>query len=320
MMTIAGRYMRILILVVIAVGTGLPGSAIAAPKAPKPEMIKIADDLYFWFHYRGTNSAIWVTDEGVMVMETQRHPREAEKLVQRIRKITDKPIRWAFNTQAHGDHYMGNGYFKKIGATVVTQKEVARIMRQYWDKEKKRRLGYFKKRKLDPDEVTLESVLPDKTFDKEMVITMGGKKAVLMYPGESQDPGCSLVYFPHRKALVTGGCASVRSFSNTMFTSSIDNWINVVKQVRDMDVETYLPGHGPVGTKKDMQLMVDHLTDLQNGVKAAIAKGLSKKEAGKLTFMDKYHDWRGAGRAGRNIEFAYHLLTTGKSWFLDREK
>ncbi len=215
---------------------------------------------------------------------------------------------------------MGNAHFKKIGATVVTQKEVARIMRQYWKKEKKRRMGYFNKHKLNPDEVTLEGSLPTKTFDKKMVITMGGNKAILFYPGVSQDPGCSFAYFPHRKALFTGGCATVKSFANPMFTTSVDSWINVVKHVKNMDVETYMPGHGHVGTKKDMQVLIEHLTELRDNVKAAIAKGLSKKETAKLNFMAKYRDWRGVRRERRNIEFMYHLLTKGRPWFLDQEK
>jgi hypothetical protein len=62
---------------------------------PPAEMKKVGQDLYFHFDYDSSNSIIWVTEEGVLVY-TRQHPRGAKELVEKIRKITDKPIpgRW----------------------------------------------------------------------------------------------------------------------------------------------------------------------------------------------------------------------------------
>lgn len=54
----------------------------------------------------------------MLVIDTRQHPRGAKDLLEKIGKITDKPIRWAVVTQAHGDHYLGNQVFKEQGATL----------------------------------------------------------------------------------------------------------------------------------------------------------------------------------------------------------
>ncbi len=76
--------------------------------APPIEQKKVAPDLYFLYDDASSNSAFLVTDEGVLVVDTRQHPRHGQDLVERIRKVTDKPIRWAIVTHFHGDHHMGS--------------------------------------------------------------------------------------------------------------------------------------------------------------------------------------------------------------------
>ncbi len=98
-----------------------------AGQAPPPVLRQVAPDLYFDLDGTASNSIIWVTGEGVLLVDTKQHPRQAHGLIARIRGITDKPIRWVFVTQAHGDHYLGNQVFKETGATIVSQNDVARL-------------------------------------------------------------------------------------------------------------------------------------------------------------------------------------------------
>jgi glyoxylase-like metal-dependent hydrolase (beta-lactamase superfamily II) len=285
-------------------------------KIPPAEMKKVAPDLYFHFDYDSSNSIIWATDEGVLVIDTRQHPRGAKELVEKIRKITDKPIRWAVVTQAHGDHYLGNQVFKELGATIVSQSDAAQVMEKYFDKDVARRGAFFKRHSFDPKEIKM--TLPDVTFETKMNIQMAGKVAQLIYFGPAQDPGASFIYFPHAKALATGGSYATRSWANPMFTPSVDGWIDALRKTLEMDVDVYLPGHGDVGTKKDVQEAIGFLTDLQAAVKDAIAKGMSREEAAKTLQFPKYKDWRNANNAPANITALYHLLTTGKSIYLDR--
>jgi cyclase len=286
-------------------------------KPPPPAVMKqIAPDLYFHFDYASSNSIIWATEEGVLVIDTRTHSGRASELVEKIRKITDKPIRWAVVTQAHGDHYLGNQVFKELGATIVSQSDAAQVMEKYFDKDVARRGGAFKRDNFDPKEIKM--TLPDVTFETKMNIRMGSKMAQLIYFGPAQDPGASFIYFPHAKALATGGSFATQQWANPMFTPSVDGWITVLRKTLEMDVDVFLPGHGDVGTKKDVQEAIGFLTDFQTAVKDAIAKGMSREEAAKTLQFPKYKNWRNANNAPDNITAMYHLLTTGKSIYLDR--
>src|SRR5215211_9539520 len=130
------------------------------------QVTEVAPGLYFQYHHQESNSAFLVTDEGVLVIDTRQHPKRAEELVATIRKYTDKPIRWVVNTHAHGDHYFGNSVFKREGATIITHRDTAGMMKGQFGSETKRRMGYFKQQQYDPAEVKL--VLPDVTFDSKL--------------------------------------------------------------------------------------------------------------------------------------------------------
>lgn len=303
---LASRQLVIAAFAVAGCGT----MAFAQSAAPPAEMKKIADDLYFWFDYAGTNSIVWATNDGVLVIDTQPHPAQARKLIGEIRKITDKPIKWAFNTQVHGDHFLGNSAFKKEGATIVANAHAAYLMERYYEKDVSRRRPGFEKAGLDPKEATL--VLPDKTFEDELVIEMAGRKVRLFYPGPGQDPGASYAHFPHAKAVATSGTLTPKSVSNLQYTPSIDGWIKVLRQLQAMDVDTYLPGHGDLGKKVDIDETIAFLTALQTEVRAARAKNVPVAEAQKTITLDAYKSWRNFARMADYVRNVYVLEETGK--------
>src|SRR5688572_10073243 len=185
----------------IALSVSAPAAFAAATGAGEIEekdiplqVTEVAPGLFFQYHHQESNSAFFVTDDGVLVIDTRQHPRRAEELVATIRKYTDKPIRWVINTHAHGDHYFGNSVFKREGATIITHRDTAGMMKAQFDREMKRRMGYFKQRKFDPGEVKL--VMPDVTFDSKMTITLGGRTVELFYLGAGQNPGDTFIHFP----------------------------------------------------------------------------------------------------------------------------
>src|SRR5712692_3713600 len=66
------------------------------------------------------NSVIVLGDEASAVIDTQVNAPMAERLVQHVRTLSDKPLRYAINTHYHWDHTAGNHVCKRAGATVVS--------------------------------------------------------------------------------------------------------------------------------------------------------------------------------------------------------
>jgi glyoxylase-like metal-dependent hydrolase (beta-lactamase superfamily II) len=274
------------------------------------QVTELAPGLYFQYHHQESNNAFLVTDEGVLVIDTRQHPKRAEELLATIRKYTDKPIRWVINTHAHGDHYFGNSVFKREGATIVAHRDTAGMMKANFDLEMKRRMGYFRQRQYDPREVKL--VLPDVTYDSRMTITLGGRTVEVLYFGPGQNPGDTFVYFPKERVLYAGGPFSKNSWPNPSFTPSMQGWVDVLNKIAAMDVDKYAGGHGDVGTKDDVLAEARMLNDFDAGMRAAVAKGMSRDEIIKNVRFEKYKDVRNYYRMNLFISSYYHFLTTGK--------
>ena len=276
---------------------------------------RLPPDLHFLFDFAGSNVLVLTTEDGVLVIDTRTHPRLGQDMIERIRKITDKPIKWVVNSHFHGDHHMGNSPFKAVGATLVAT-ETARLMQKLQPKEMARRIESFKARGLNPDEVKL--VLPDATFDTEMTIRLGGREAKLFYLGPGQQAGDTFILFPHARALFTPGAFAKHSIPNMAFTPSVDSWLKLLDQVAAMDVDEILPAHGDVATHADVKELSAMLADEYNTVKAAIAKGVTVEEAVKtLTFppIQKLAELQPLGQ--RDAAALYELIQTGKRSYLD---
>jgi cyclase len=287
----------------------------AAQESAPGEVKQIASDLYFFYDPNGSNAAFLVTDEGVLLIDTLTHPRAGRDLLDRIRKVTDKPVKWVINSHFHGDHQMGNSVFKAAGATFVAQRETARIMQLVQPKEIARRIEGFKRRGYDPDEVKL--VLPDVTFDSELTIHLGGREARLFYLGPGQQAGDTFVQFPHARVLFTPGAFAKQSMPNMAFTPSVDDWIKLLDQVAAMDVDTILPPHGDVATRADVKELAAMLADEYATVKDAVNRGVSLDQAVKTLRFSQYKDWHNYRRLDGEIKALYELIQTGKRSYLE---
>jgi cyclase len=289
----------------------------ARAQQPTPEVVvkQIASDLYFLFDFEGSNCVFLVTDDGVLLIDTRTHPREGRDLLARIRKVTDKPIKWVINSHFHGDHHMGNIVFKDLGATFVAQEETARIMARVQPKEMARRIDGFAKRGLDPAEVKL--VLPDVTFDNRMTIRLGGREVRLFYLGPGQQAGDTFVAFPHARVLFTPGAFAKHSMPNMLFTPSVENWIKLLDEVAAMDVDSILPAHGDVATRADAKELAAMLADEYATVKDAVNRGVSLDQAIATLTFPQYKDWRNYARLQAEIKALYELIQTGERNYLE---
>ncbi len=313
--TLGRRLVHPFLLLAAVVFVSAPAAAQETSQRSGVEFKQVAPDLYFLFEFTSSNSVVLVTGDGVLVIDTRQHPRDGQDLIDRIRKVTDKPIKWVINSHFHGDHHFGNPPFKAAGATIVAQKDTARLMEKVQPKEIARRGNFFKSRGFDPNEVKL--VLPDVTFDSEMTIHLGGREVRLAYLGPGQQAGDTFVFFPHARMVFTTGMFGPRSMPNMAFTPSVETWLKLLDQLAAMDVDKILPAHGDVSTGKDVKELAAMLADEYATVKDAIAKGMSLDDALKTLKFPQYKDWRNYGRLEGEIKALYELIQTGKRGYLD---
>jgi len=90
---------------------------------------KIAEDVYFHegeIRPSGHCNNGWVVFEDYVLVIDANFPSGARVIIPKIEAITDKPVKFAFDTHNHGDHAYGNQVWHEKGATPVAHEGVIR--------------------------------------------------------------------------------------------------------------------------------------------------------------------------------------------------
>lgn len=287
----------------LAQGLGQPVAPAADPRFPKPptwetQLKELAPNVYGYIQGGGpgrdnvsiSNGGAIVGDDGVMVIDALAAPMHATRFVSALRKVTDKPFRHLINTHHHGDHVGGNQYFAPaeiIGHPYCRDEVVkmAQTATPLWA----RREGWA-------DGTEPKQVLPPvTTFDGKMTYYYG-KNVVEVFPmAPAHTWGDLVVYLPQHKVMFAGDIAFyyVAPFCQNANPS---NWISICDQVARMDVATIVPGHGPVGGKKELAEMQEYLVVLKGEARKRYDAHLSAGAAAADIRLGKFDNWIGPER------------------------
>jgi cyclase len=197
-------------------------------------------------------------------------PSGARLTMEAAKRISDKPVKYVFDTHHHGDHAYGNSLWTKAGATTLAYIGVAEEMKRFeparWQTAAKDR----------PDIAELNEAAPQpptQTFDKSPFILKDSTREVRFYfYGWAHTRGDGFVYLPKEHVLCTGD-AVVNGPYNFSADANIANWPKVVRAAQTLTVEYVLPGHGPAGGPDLLEGQARFLTELHKAVESAIKSG-----------------------------------------------
>ena len=244
-------------------------------------------------------------------------PSGARLTMEAAKKVSDKPVKYVFDTHHHGDHSYGNAVWTQAGATTLAYKGVSEEMKRY---EPKRWQATAKERQ-DVADMHSQSVEPPKqTFDKSPFTLKDDTREVRFYFfGWAHTRGDGFVYLPKEKVLCSGD-AAVNGPYNYTADGNIGNWPKVTAAAARLAVEHVLPGHGGPGGKEILEGQGRFMTELRHAVEAAVKQGkklddIVKKDGKKLTtsipLPDSVKNWVGDG-LGDQVRDAYEEITQHK--------
>jgi len=229
------------------------------------------------------NNAIIEMKDYLIVVDAN-FPSGARLAMEAAKKVSNKPVKYVFDTHHHGDHAYGNPVWTQAGATTLAYKGVAEELKRY---EPKRWQAEAKVRK-DVAELKLDAPEPPKqTFDKSPFILKDDTREVRFYFfGWAHTRGDGFVYLPKEKVLCSGDAAVNGPFNYTA-DANVANWPKVVAAAQKLDVAHVLPGHGGPGGKEILEGQARFMTELHSAVEAAIKQGkklddIVKKQGDKL--------------------------------------
>ena len=248
-----------------------------------------------------SNAGLIVGDDHAMIIDATGAPMHAKSFIAAAKKaVGDRPFGRLINTHHHGDHVNGNQFFApiEIFSHPYCRDEVRKAVANtpaMWDK----RVGYAdgtEQRRLIP---------PTTTIDGKMVFHYGDSPVEVIHPGPAHTYGDLMIYLPKYRLLFASDIAFiyVAPFAHN---AHVGKWLETVDRIMKMDVDTIVPGHGPISGKKELAEMAEYFRTLQREVKPRLDAGMSPGRAAADIKLGKFDNWIGPERIVMNTVRLYN--------------
>jgi glyoxylase-like metal-dependent hydrolase (beta-lactamase superfamily II) len=239
---------------------------------------------------RAATAGFIVTSDGVVVVDTANSPFHARELLFEIRKRTEAPIKYVINTSAAPDHMLGNEVFTDQESTLISTAAAKAGMEQY-RRELRARLQADDGWRLQPRMRGIHVTPATQTFQGDITLRMGDREfKIVSLIRESDAAEEAGVYIPSAKTLFLGQLYENHYFPR-IGTRDVHRWIEILRRVEGWDVSTYVPGHGPPGSKKDLTDFRKFLEWLVVQVEMRLTQGKSTADVQKELLLPKIYDW-----------------------------
>ena len=284
---------------------------------------KVAEGVY---HAVGTgaltvvgNSAVIVNDDDVMIVDDHVSPAAAWVLVEEVKRLTPKPVRYVINTHFHFDHAHGNQIFGP-GVDIIGHEFTRQMLasgrplqmplyKSYVDGMPAQIAGMRQRLETEKDpaartrlqtQITstennlasqkeLQLVPPNVTLAREMTLFRGSREIQIRHLGRGHTAGDVVVLLPREKVVITGDFLTA-GMSN-LSDSYPNEWADSLEALKKLDFTTVLPGHGEAYTDKaKIDYYQAYLRDAWAQASKLKQQGVSAEEAVKRIDMGAHKD------------------------------
>jgi len=297
----------------------------AVPPSPYPivqgkvyKFEKIADGIYYGTGGLGGNHPIIVNDRDVMLVDDGTTPATARDLLQDLKLITDKPVRYVVNTHFHYDHTDGNQVFgpeveiighEFVRTAILTfdvlnrepyrtsqgariSAQIDSLRKQIADEKEAGRKADLEKQLADAQMLSqqlkeIRPTPPNVTYTSKMVLHKGAREIQLLHPGRGHTAGDTIVYLPKERIVCTGDL--MESQIAYMGDAYFDEWVATLEALKKLDFTVVLPGHGkPFEGKGLITAFQGYLNDVTKQAAALRQQGVTAEDAARRVDLTSY--------------------------------
>jgi len=228
----------------------------------------------------GSNSAVIVNRDEVMVVDSHMTPEAGRVLLSEIKTITDKPVRFLVNTHFHYDHTDGNQAFAP--AVDIIGHEYTRNRLAAPTYLSTGMLGNLlaSQNALATQLKDLKPTPPNVTLTDHLTLWRGDREIRLLYLGRGHTGGDIVVYLPKERVVCTGDLL-VNGIAN-LIDGFVDVWPDTLEKLKPLDFADVIPGHGdPFKGKERIDWFQAYLRDLWKQATALHDRGVAAADAAK---------------------------------------
>ena len=246
-----------------------------------------------------------VTDDGLIVVDPGGTYVGATKIHEVIKTVSTLPVKYVINTGGQDHRWLGNGYFKKLGAEVIASKKAV--------EDQKARLKdiLFRLSNTAGDEAMkgTEESFADITFDETYKFRLGKTDVEIYHAGGAHSPGDSFVRIPEANVIFSGDVIYLERLLSVMSFSNSKNWVSVFEKLASFDPKYIIPGHGkPANLEQAREHTYGYLTMLRRKVSEFMDQGgviqdVSKIDQSRYFYLENFDLLK-----GRNVQQVYQEI------------
>lgn len=262
-----------------------------------------------------SNAGLVVGDGASLLVDTLFDLRLTEAMLASMSPITKlAPISQLVNTHANGDHCYGNQLVRdaEIVASAATAHEMAEVppaMMAALNKAPGEVGDLFRRFFGDFHFDGIELVPPTRTFSGRLDLDVGGRQVELVEVGPAHTKGDTIAYVPDAKTVYTGDILFIGG-APIVWAGPLENWIAACDLIASLDVETVVPGHGPVTDKAGVAQVRDYLSFVLREAEGHHHAGVDAFDAAQeiakaLLGSSAFGDWQEFGRISVNVDTVY---------------
>jgi len=155
----------------------------------------------------------------------------------------------------------------------------------------------------------IELTPPTRTFEGRLEVEVGGRAVELIEVGPAHTNGDTLVVVPDARTVYTGDILFIGG-APIVWAGPLENWVAACDLMLGMDVETVVPGHGPVTDKTGVVAVRDYLTTVLGAARECHANGVDAFDAAwqivrEMQGAEATRDLREFGRIAVNVDTVY---------------
>lgn len=241
---------------------------------------EIGDGLWAFTAEGDPNTGVIIGDDSVMIIDAQATPRLADKVIEKVRGVTDKPIRHVVLSHYHAVRVLGASAYQ---ASEIIMSEKARAMvvergQEDWESEFARFPRLFQGHESIPG-----LTWPSLTFNDRMTVYLGRRRVDLMFMGRAHTAGDIVAYVPDQNVMFTGDIVEYHS-ACYCGDGHFHDWPATLQKIRNWDLDAIAPGRGDALVGPDMvnaalDSTADFVTSTYRSVARVALAGGSLKEA-----------------------------------------
>jgi glyoxylase-like metal-dependent hydrolase (beta-lactamase superfamily II) len=239
----------------------------APQQLPTPFVTHQLKSNMYWIEGGGGNSTVIVGAFGVVVVDAKTTKAGGQELLDDIGKITPKPVTTVILTHSDGDHVNGLAAFP-AGVRIIAQEN---------NKKEQEAALVAGSRGAPPADHQPTQLI---TKEKE-TLTIEGERFELYHWAPAHTSGDLIVYLPTEKIVATGDIIATNNPYPRIHDEkhgSTEGWLITAKGIVSLDADTFVPGHGNIQTKADIQKRITDAEARRTQVKELVAQDKSLDE------------------------------------------